>query len=709
MRTQTQLCRAAAHALLVLTLCTLTACGGGGGGGSGGGPPNTPITLSYTSPQTYTVGVAITPLQPTAQGSITSYSVSPNLPAGLALDSSTGRISGTPTTPTAIATYIITAQGSSGSTTFSLSLKVVIPAPSGLSYPSPNTYAKDSAIQTLVPTVQGAVTSYSVSPGLPAGLSIDAASGAISGTPSAAAAATQYTVTAANSTGSTSFVLSITVAAVNVTPTPISRQVAAGSPITIALVATPVNFSVSGTLYATATDASGVFVPAVAVISASPGYQLSLTVSASVTPGHYQGTVQIDLCADSSCGTHQAVPSVSVPFDVNVLTSTSAWPGNNLSALVAWQNVADWTMYQGNAAHTGYVPVDLDPNQFSTRWQVPASSISVGFISGIPSMATSGGKIFLSAGTIVRVLAEDDASAGWQYDFSGLQFPSVNPPAVANGVVYVAAGQQSSTYMFGLDASQGTVLFKSPMSSQWENYLAPTIGPQGVYTNAGTYGGIFGFTATGTQLFFDPLAQQSVWTPAADATHVYTYTGDALKVLDPTSGAVSMTIPDPTFANYIYEIGGSAVLGAPGSVFAANYANSVLNGGATGNTLLDFDTTHGTVAWKVAGVYPTTPAYNAGVVYAANENPVRLEARAEADGSLVWSWTPPQAGDTKFASEVLLTHNMLFVSTNLAIYGVDLASHQTVWSYPLVGRLALSQNGILYIESNGQLTAINLK
>jgi hypothetical protein len=44
---------------------------------------------------------------------------------------------------------------------------------------------------------------------------------------------------------------------------------------------------------------------------------------------------------------------------------------------------------------------------------------------------------------------------------------------------------------------------------------------------------------------------------------------------------------------------------------------------------------------------------------------------------------------------MLLTNTIVFVSTELAIYGIDVNTHQTVWSYPLEGRLALSQSGIL--------------
>src|SRR5690606_38673634 len=111
----------------------LAGCGGGGGGGGGGGagggtppppPPAAPSGLSYSSPLTATEGPAINALNPTVTGTVTSYSVNPALPAGLTLNTTTGVISGTPTEPTAKATYVVTATNSGGSTTFDLEITV---------------------------------------------------------------------------------------------------------------------------------------------------------------------------------------------------------------------------------------------------------------------------------------------------------------------------------------------------------------------------------------------------------------------------------------------------------------------------------------------------------------------------------------------------------------------------------------------------------
>jgi Putative Ig domain len=67
---------------------------------------------------------------------------------------------------------------------------------------------------TITPTsTGGAVSSWSVQPALPAGLTLDATTGAISGTPTAAAAAATYNITATNGGGQQTITLTLVVAA----------------------------------------------------------------------------------------------------------------------------------------------------------------------------------------------------------------------------------------------------------------------------------------------------------------------------------------------------------------------------------------------------------------------------------------------------------------------------------------------------------------
>jgi uncharacterized protein (TIGR02145 family) len=87
-------------------------------------------------------------------------------------------------------------------------------APSALNYiGSPFSFIINTAISDIAaPTNTGGTpTTYSISPGLPAGLTFNTATGAITGTPTVLSAATSYTITASNSGGSTTTTISIAV------------------------------------------------------------------------------------------------------------------------------------------------------------------------------------------------------------------------------------------------------------------------------------------------------------------------------------------------------------------------------------------------------------------------------------------------------------------------------------------------------------------
>lgn len=175
-------------------------------------PPSN-LTYDDTTP-TYETGSAITPNSPSASGgAIDSYSVSPSLPEGLTLNTTTGVISGTPTEVTASATYTVTASNAAGDATVDLTIEVVLGPPKGLSYSPNNTVGYvDVAITDMEPTIGGGGgVTYTISPDLPAGLSIDADTGVISGTPTETSDLTTYTVTATNSAGDTTATVQIVV------------------------------------------------------------------------------------------------------------------------------------------------------------------------------------------------------------------------------------------------------------------------------------------------------------------------------------------------------------------------------------------------------------------------------------------------------------------------------------------------------------------
>lgn len=201
--------RCGASVVGVLLLASLAGCSGGGG------TAPTPAPTGLTYPQvsiTANVGQAIATDTPTISGVPTSYAVTPSLPSGLSLNTTTGAISGTPTAVSAQASYTVVAANASGSTSASVQISVGPAPPTNLSYGQASISATvGTPIVTDTPTVTGTVNSYTVAPALPAGLIINSTSGVISGTPTAATASASYKVTASNAGGSTTFTLTIAV------------------------------------------------------------------------------------------------------------------------------------------------------------------------------------------------------------------------------------------------------------------------------------------------------------------------------------------------------------------------------------------------------------------------------------------------------------------------------------------------------------------
>ena len=154
--------------------------------------PNGVVAVAYAQTVSATGGT----------GSYT-YSVSAgSLPAGLALNASTGVITGTPTA-TATSSFTITAtdgNGATGSRAYSVTINAAI-AVNPASLPAGTVGSAYS--QTVTATGGSGTYVFSVSAGtLPAGLTLNAATGAITGTPTTAATSS-FTITATDGNGAT--------------------------------------------------------------------------------------------------------------------------------------------------------------------------------------------------------------------------------------------------------------------------------------------------------------------------------------------------------------------------------------------------------------------------------------------------------------------------------------------------------------------------
>ncbi len=179
---------------LIASLCAAAIFSGCNSNTIGPSPYSAPSNLTYSQPNVvYVKDSTIVDNVPIVTGTVIRYSISPDLPNGLRFDDSSGIISGRPYFIFPATQYRVIATNSGGSDTTFVTIAVAN-NPYYLAYASPPACAAGAALN-IVPVVLGNLTQFSVSPVLPSGLSLNASTGLISGTPIGASPAGNYVVT----------------------------------------------------------------------------------------------------------------------------------------------------------------------------------------------------------------------------------------------------------------------------------------------------------------------------------------------------------------------------------------------------------------------------------------------------------------------------------------------------------------------------------
>lgn len=363
------------------------------------------------------------------------------------------------------------------------------------------------------------------------------------------------------------------------------------------------------------------------------------------------------------------------------------------------EKLGSWPMFQANARHTGYVPVSLVPGTFRLEWRKE--------LSGLPlnPVAAGEGKVFATVVTYFNdtthlfALRSADGAVLWSKRFTG-EAPgifSVNPPSFAYGNVYVQTGDHGAdTWLHAFEGTTGDPVFRAPHEAQWERYYAPTLYDGKAYVNGGYYGGMYAFDAySGDRLWYASLPQYDQWTPAVDRDRVYAYVGEyapGLYVKDRLTGVPAPNfVPDPNFEWNGWSMNLAPVIGAHGDIVAIHDGR-----------LVSFDPSSGSIRWEMQSGFAGQPSIANDRIYAIDGG--QLVVLDEVTHAELWSWMPPSGA---LAGSMIVTNTHLLASTADATFAVDLASHRSVWSYPLAGHLALADGMLFIASSGGSLTAIS--
>lgn len=385
----------------------------------------------------------------------------------------------------------------------------------------------------------------------------------------------------------------------------------------------------------------------------------------------------------------------------------------------AWTPVsalADWSTYQGDAGHTGYVPGSVSPSNISLRWSAPISSGALG------GLGVGGNGVYVK-GPGVGISAVDERTGApiwanpYTFGVGGGAVYTTSAPAYANGMVYYQTDNQGASLFHGVNAATGASVFATSYGAQWETYLNPTPYGTAVYTGGGEYGGIYSYNSTtGAQKWFGYEGQYDGWTPAVDGKFAYSFTGSGstvpiygqFRMIDLATGSTSFLVTDTNFQWNGYTMNSAVVLGSHNDAFSINEPGLVYPNHSAAGRLLSFstqsDATHSPqIAWVLSDHYTGQPTLANSVLYANDGG--TLVALDELTGKSLWSWAPPGGSIT---GTMIATDNVLFVSTATSTYALDLTTHVPDWSYNISGTLALSDNTLFVAGTNGTLYALDL-
>lgn len=558
--------------LWIAVTLVLVACGGGSSGGNSD-PPS--ASLSYPSaPLVFVVGTATAPVTPTASAGLSSFMITPALPAGLSLDPDKGTISGTPTAVSAAATYTITASGGGASASATLSITVNNSPPASVSYGSPAfTFTTGIAARTLTPSASGGTaTSWSINPALPVGLAFDTSNGAISGTPTAASAPASYVVTAQSPSGQATVTLTL--------------EVDSGPLLDLGHAAGILLLRMSGSSVLSVDEAGHWNLWSYA--SAAEIASGDLYCAQNCSPGNEQFPPNKpipDHIADMAGGTVVFVTQNQSGFEVR--SAATGQVLSNISASVSWWSLASDGSYLLAGSQTGLF-----------AWSPSGDSLLS--LSGDYSKANA----FAAPGQI-RIA---DGPSGQNV----IQTISVPGGASTTGPAF--NGQFSSWFLDGsrfITTAGTTALVYSPDGLQQALITLPGGSPpvgQGnwIWTRSGGTLDVFAITTGSTPAATFPVDPIAVLTPSVTTIAVTSCcasaSSNALSIVDlsgTTPSMASYTLPiidtdDP--ALYPFESGYAALSASQWVI--GNSWGVLLDGASLGATPRYFD--YGT-AWSIAG------------------------------------------------------------------------------------------------------------
>jgi len=360
----------------------------------------------------------------------------------------------------------------------------------------------------------------------------------------------------------------------------------------------------------------------------------------------------------------------------------------------------NWTMAGEDAAHTGTFAGSLLGTQVSEKWVVTVDTVAV------RQVVVAEGQVFLTtdryslADNYVIALNGTTGAETWRRLFApnGSTLGNrLHAPAYSNGKLIVQhSNHNTDTQVWALNPQTGGTIWSLNQSSQFPNYLAPTIDNGTIYVNSGSYGGLLAINeANGTQKFFQsPTVMQNIdqWSATVSGGRLFTYMDGDLREHDITTGAILWTTAVSTYGS------GGRIAAIEGNF--AYVTTQAVGAGSSGLQAVNLTTR--AVAWQAAGQFVGSPAVSGGTVYALQGNNVL--AFNATTGALQMTF----AGDSALAGQPIVTDDAILVASATKTYLFQRSNGALLTIIPHGGILSLADNTLYIAKANGELRAYAL-
>ena len=359
---------------------------------------------------------------------------------------------------------------------------------------------------------------------------------------------------------------------------------------------------------------------------------------------------------------------------------------------------AQWSQYQGNAAHTGCVPETVSGSRLIAGW---SKTFSVnGQVARHSDIAVNAQGVYLNYqassdygdGSRYNVVSLNPATGQEQWSASVDSYAGeVSAPSLGSGLLYVHAyghsgisGGNPSQYphLVGINAATGQSVFSTAHEGQWDAGSRPTTLGNQVVALGGYYGGMDSHNAaTGARQWRIGMPQQYAFIPAMDTQRAYIYYGSgsaspgprisALYAINRATGNIDAIIQNPSDPSTTFSSISSVTLGgANDALVTANSPNF------SSRQVTAFNLLNHSIKWSRDLNVTSSPAVAGGIVAVALQN--SLEMLNEANGADLWTWNAPNG--VSLSSNVVLTDNLAFVASGDTVFGVDRLTGTLDWS-----------------------------